>query len=58
MVYLVRATPPGNGAGVFTAEAKTRRQAIAIAKHLRGQGYEVTITGPDGEPMIDETEGM
>jgi hypothetical protein len=55
MVYIIRATSTERGEGTFTAKAETRRQAIASAKRLRSQGFQVTITGPDGEP-VDETE--
>jgi hypothetical protein len=56
MVYVVRATSTERGGGdILTADAKTRRHAVALAKDLRRQGMHVTIAGPDGEP-IDETE--
>jgi hypothetical protein len=55
MVYVIRATSPEREARVLTADAETRRQAIAIAKDLRRQGLQVTITGPDGEP-VDEIQ--
>jgi len=55
MVYVVSATSTEHGGGTFTADAKTKRQAIALAKDLRRQDMHVTIIGPDGEP-IDETE--
>jgi hypothetical protein len=56
MVYVVKATSTERGGGeILTADAKTRRHAVALAKDLRRQGMHVIITGPDGEP-IDETE--
>jgi Uncharacterized protein conserved in bacteria (DUF2188) len=54
MVYVVRAVLK-EGRARFTAELETRQAAIRSAKELREQGFEVTITGPDGK-IVDETE--
>jgi hypothetical protein len=54
MGYRVRAILTERGAR-FTAELETRQAAIRSAKELREQRFQVTITGPDGNP-VDETE--
>jgi hypothetical protein len=53
MGYLVRAIRPDGGS--FRAEKDTRSEALRLAKTLRGEGFFVIVTGPDGE-TIEETE--
>jgi hypothetical protein len=55
MGYVVRAVRTDGGAGTFTAELETRRDAITSANELRRQGMQVTITDADGNP-VGETE--
>jgi hypothetical protein len=54
MAYIVRAALKERGAR-FTAELETRQAAIRSANELREQGFEVTITDPDGK-LVVETE--
>jgi hypothetical protein len=54
MPYLVRAIRPDGVTGTFRAEKETRSEALALAKMLRGEGFWVMVTGPDGE-TVDET---
>jgi hypothetical protein len=55
MAYVVRAINVDGVTGTFTAEKKTRRQALELAKRLREEGFWVIITGPDGK-TVDESE--
>jgi hypothetical protein len=54
--YIVKASQKERNSATFTAEALTKRDAIAKAVGLRAQGFEVVqISAPDGKP-VDETE--
>jgi len=53
-MYTVQATSSDQKIGVLAAEVATSRAALKSARHLRRQGFVVTITGPDGKP-VDET---
>jgi hypothetical protein len=55
MGYLVRAIRTDGVSGSFRAEKDTRSEALWLAKTLRGEGFFVIVTGPDGE-TIEETE--
>jgi biotin operon repressor len=54
LMYTVQATSSDRNTGVLAAEVGSSRAAMKSARHLRNQGFEVTITGPDGKP-VDET---
>jgi hypothetical protein len=54
MVYVLRAVLVGQGS-THRVELETRQAALRSAEALREQGYQVTVTGPDGSP-IQETE--
>jgi hypothetical protein len=54
VTYIVRAVLTGRG-NTLRAELETRQAAVITAKELREQGFEVTITGPDGN-AVDEAE--
>jgi hypothetical protein len=56
MAYLVRAVNVDGITGTFTAEKDTRREALELAKSLRGRGLWVIVTDPDGK-TVDETDG-
>ena len=53
-MYTVQATSSDRKTGVLAAEVATSRAALKSARHLRKEGFDVTITGPDGKP-VDET---
>jgi hypothetical protein len=53
-MYTVHATSSDRKTGVLAAEVASSRAAMKSARHLRKQGFVVTITGPDGKP-VDET---
>jgi hypothetical protein len=52
MVYVIRGILIGRGS-TLRVELETRQAAIRGAKELREEGFEVTITDPDGKP-VDE----
>jgi hypothetical protein len=54
MVYIVRAVLVGRGS-TLRAELETRQAATRSAKELREEGFQVTITDPNGS-LVDETE--
>src|ERR1700694_5496928 len=54
MLYVVRAIINEQGE-TFTAESKTKAEAIANARTLRNYCKNVTITDSDGKP-VDETK--
>jgi hypothetical protein len=54
MVYVIRGILIGRGS-TLRVELETRQAAIRGAKELREEGFEVTITDPDGK-RVDETE--
>jgi len=54
VAYIVRAVLTGRG-NTLRSELETRQAAIRSAKELREQGFEVTITDPDGK-SVDEAE--
>jgi hypothetical protein len=54
MTYIVKAVHTERR-NTVKAELETRQAALRSAKDLREQGFDVTITGPDGKP-VDETE--
>jgi hypothetical protein len=56
MAYVVRAIHVDGGTGTITDKKNTRREALELAKSLRGEGLLVVITGPDGK-TVDETGG-
>jgi hypothetical protein len=45
------------GTGTLEAMADTLQDALARARGLRTQGFAVSITGPDGEPIPEMDEG-
>jgi hypothetical protein len=51
MMYVVKAWRAEPGTGPFEAEAETKEDAIEKARDLRGQGLQVKIFRPDGEPI-------
>jgi hypothetical protein len=55
VVYVVRAIHVDGVTGTFRAEKNTRREALELAKNLRGQGLWVIVTDPDGK-TVDDTE--
>jgi hypothetical protein len=55
MIYVVYADLKEPNTGTFTAEAKTKHDAIEKARGLRAQGLRVHIIGPDGK-RIDEAD--
>jgi hypothetical protein len=50
MPYLVKATHSAGNR--FRATLDTRRAAVLSARDLRRMGFEVAVTGPEGE-MVD-----
>jgi hypothetical protein len=54
-MYVVLATSKDRKIGRLAAEVATKDAALKSARHLRKQGFVVTVTGPDGRP-VDETE--
>jgi hypothetical protein len=54
VAYIIRGVLIGRG-NTLRAELETRQAAIRAAMELREQGFEVTITDPDGK-AVDETE--
>lgn len=45
------------GTGTLTDHEDTKRKALNGARQLRAQGFTVTVTGPDGAPVLEDDDG-